>query len=1053
MEVRLFGELEAVQDGVAVPVRGAKQRALLARLALQRGQPVSADRLIDQLWVDGEVANPANALQAQIGQLRRSLGVTAIVTSEAGYALGIRPDDLDLARFEQLVAAGRRLMEEGEAALASAALGEALALRRGEPLGEFAYAGFADLERVHLDELTLVATEARAGADLALGLHGELVGELEALCRAHPLREGLWGLLILALYRAGRQAEALRAYTEARNGLVDELGIEPGPALRELQARVLAQDPALTLADSEPPGAATGPTASGNLRAQLSSFIGRDAELEQLRQAVRSSRLVTLIGPGGAGKTRLAMEAAAALRPVHRDGAWLVELAGVTDPDGVAPAAAVALGASAAGVPGRQPAGSTVELIVRHLAGRSMVVVIDNCEHVIAQAAILADTLVGAVPTVRLIATSREPLGVPGEVLVSVGGLDPPAAVELFVDRARAVRPGFVVDDRNRPVIEDICRRLDGLPLAVELAAARLRALTLATVAERLGDRFRLLTGGARTALPRQQTLRAVVEWSYELLFEDERRLFARLAVFSGGCELAAAEAVCADDKVPADEILDVVSRLVDKSLVTATDAGGETRFIQLQTLWQYGRERFDASGEGNAIRVRHAAHYRRMAEEAGRGLRGAGGPMWRDRLISEAGNLRAALDWFIAAGEADAALTLASRMAWLWWITTDFAEGARWLGDALGASGPRRNELAATAHGWHGYCVGMSSNVAAGASECEQAVADLRGGDDQDGLADALVLCATVLVRAHEFERSLDLLQEAQALLEPAGHGWLLAAHDLIVAWNLASLGRLEEAEPAARSSLERFDAEGEVLLVVSPMNALAGIAEARGDLDEASVAYEALLERCRLTEQRLYIPFGLVALAGLRARQGDDVLADRLYGEAIGCSLHPWLSADALVGQAAVARRLGDLTRARGLLDAADNHYRDAGLPEGQPLVLAGLAWWALAAGHPDDALVFAANAARAAAVGGGMPVRGATRSQLADAAQAASAGADPATQLLATSAVAAATAIADPTALHIKAFLALAQQRSSSPAYRSLTDEPDVAALAARLAEPTR
>src|SRR5450755_1601533 len=1029
MEVRLFGELEAVQAGVSVPVRGAKQRALLALLALQRGKPVSSDRLIDHLWGDGEAAKPANALQAQVAQLRRSLGSAAIVTSEGGYALGIGPDDVDVVRFEQLVATGRRLVEEGEVALASTALGEALALRRGEPLAEFAYAGFADVERAHLDELTLVAIEARAGADLVLGLHGELVGELEALCREHPLRERLWELLILALYRAGRQAEALRAYAEARERSVDELGIEPGRALRELQARVLAQDPALTLPDpAEPPTlrAATGPTATGNLRAQLSRLIGREGELEQLLEAVHAHRIVTLVGPGGAGKTRLAVEAAAVLREEHRDGSWLVELAGVAEPGGVAPAVAVALGASASAVPGRQPAGSTVELIVRHLAGRSLVVVIDNCEHVIGQAAALADILVGSLPALRFITTSREPLGVPGEVLVAVGGLAPPAAVELFVDRARAVRPGFTGDERSRQVIEDICRRLDGLPLALELAAARLRALTLATVAERLDDRFRLLTGGGRTALPRQQSLRAVVDWSYDLLFDDERRLFNRLAVFAGGCELTAAEAVCADDHVPAGEILDVVSRLVDKSLVTASDAAGETRFTQSQTLWQYGRECLGESGEVNAMRARHAEYYRQLAEEAYDRLRGATGPIWRDRLNSEMGNLRAALDWFIATGDADAALALASGMAWLWWITTDFAEGVRWLGDALGTSGLGRGERAAIAHSWHGYCLGMSSDVAAGVIECEEAVASLRAGDDRDALANALVLCATVLVRAHAFKRSLELLHEAHALLEPAGHGWLLAAHDLIVAWNLASLGRLEDAELAARSSLERFDAEGEVLLVVSPLNALAGIAEARGDLDEASVAYEALPERCRATGQPLYVPFGLVALAGLRARQGDDALADRLYDEAIGCSFNPWLSADAMVGQAAVARRLGDLTRSRALLDAADSHYREAGLPEGQPLVLAGLAWWALAAGHPDDAAVFAANAA-----------------------QAASASGDPATQLLADTAVTAATAIADPTPPNIKAFLALAQQRTSSPAHRSLTDEPDVAALAAHLA----
>ncbi|MGH9059089.1 MAG: BTAD domain-containing putative transcriptional regulator, partial [Acidimicrobiales bacterium] len=466
VEVRLFGELEAVEGGMPVAVRGAKQRALLALLALHRGKPVSADRLIDVLWGDGRVANPANALQAQIGQLRRTIGAAAIVTTEAGYALRVAPDEMDVACFEELVAKGRRLLEDGDVARASTTLGDALRLRRGDPLAEFAYAGFADAERAHLDELTLVAIEGRAGADLMLGRHSELAGELEALCRQHPLRERLWELLILALYRDGRQGEALRACTQVRDLLVDELGIDPGPALRELEARVLAQDPSLTLSDPERVPVA--PPAAGNLRARLNTFVGRDTELAQVREAIRSSRLVTLLGPGGVGKTRLAVEAAASLGDEHRDGAWLIELAGVAEPDGVAPAAAGALGAGASALAGAQPAGSTVELIVAHLAGRSLVVVLDNCEHVIGEAAALADTLVGAVPGLRLIATSREALGVAGEVLVPVAGLAPPAAVELFVDRARAVRPGFLADGRTRPVIDDICRRLDRLPLALE---------------------------------------------------------------------------------------------------------------------------------------------------------------------------------------------------------------------------------------------------------------------------------------------------------------------------------------------------------------------------------------------------------------------------------------------------------------------------------------------------------------------------------------------------------------------------------------------------------
>ena len=659
---------------------------------------------------------------------------------------------------------------------------------------------------------------------------------------------------------------------------------------------------------------------------------------------------MTLIGPGGVGKTRLAVQAAAALREEHRDGAWLVEFAGVTEPDGVAPAVAGALGAAVAGLVGPPSPASTVELIVRYLAGRSLVVVFDNCEHVIGQAAALAETLAGTVPGLRLIATSREPLGVPGEVLVPVGPLALPAAAELFADRARAVRPGFTADERTRPVIDDICRRLDGLPLAVELAAARLRSLTLATLAERLDDRFRLLTVGARTALPRQQTLRAVVDWSYDLLFEDERRLFARLSVFAGGCDLDAAEAVCADGQVPAGEVLDVLSRLVDKSLVAAPDAGRDARFVQLQTLWQYGRDRLDESGEADAVCARHGAYYRQMAEDAHEGLRGATGPMWRERLTSELGNLRAALDWFIARGDADAALSLASGMAWLWYINSDFVEGERWLSDALGATGPRRPELAATAQVWHGYFVCMAFSPAAGVPECDAALAALRTSDDRARRAEALLYCATVLMRAQEFERSLGALSEAHELLEPAKHGWLLAYHDWIVAENMMLLGQFDDAEPAARSSAERFDAQGEVWMSVGPLNILAGIAAARGDLDGASAAYEALLERSRAAGQRHSVLFTLQRLSALRAKQGDDAAADGVYEEAIACSFNPSVSADLMVGQAAVARRLGDLARARALLDAAGAYYRNVGHPAGQTGVLTGLAWWAVSAGQAE-------------------------------------------------------------------------------------------------------
>ncbi len=1024
VEVKLFGEFEVVKGGVAIPVRGAKQRALLALLALNRGSPVSADRLIDQLWGDRQTAKPANALQAQIVQLRRTLGASAIVTSESGYALDVSAGDLDAARFEDLVAEGRRLSAEGEPALASAVLGEALRLRRGEPLSEFAYAGFADAERAHLNELTMVGTEYRVEADLRLGHHNELVGELEALCREHPLRERLWELLMLALYRAGRQAEALRAFTEIRDRLVDELGIDPGSSLRDLEARILDHDPSLAAEQLAPARSPSMPSLPGNLPEPLSSFRGRNTELKQVDQAIESSRLVTLIGPGGVGKTRLAVAAAERRRDRHSGGAWLVELAGVTDPAAVAPAAAASLGASGPAPGDDQLSGSTAELIVRHLTGRPLVIVLDNCEHVIDEAAALAEALVGALPGLRVVATSREPLGVPGELLIPVVGLMPADAVELFGDRARAVQPGFEPDGPAKAVIDGICRRLDGLPLAIELAAARLRALPLATLAERLDDRFALLSRGARTALPRQQTLRAVVDWSYDLLFDDERRLFARISVFVGGCELDAIESVCADDKVPKDDVLDVLSRLVDKSLVMAPIAG-ETRFSQLQTLWQYGTDRLNDSDEADTVRARHAAYYRQFAEGANERLRGAAASVWQARLTPELANMKVALDWHLETSDIDAALLMVSGMAWLWFVNSDIAEGTRWLAGALGAEGKRRAELHATAQVWHGYFVGISSSPASGVVEYDQAIVVLRSGVDRVRLAEALLLGATVMIRAYEFSRSLEALAEARALLEPEEQGWLLGAHDMLVSWNMAAVGRLDEAEAAARSSIERFDAVGEVLLVVNSLNAVAGIIAAKGDIEGAAVAYEELLQRCRATGEHPYLNSALVALAVLRARQGDDTAADDLYQEAIGCSFNPWLSADAIVGQAAVARRLGDLARAKRLLDTAADRYRDADIPAGQPRVLAGLAWWALGAGQPDAAAIFAA-----------------------DAVSAAGAIADPETQLLADSALAAAKAIADPTRHNADNFVALAQRRTQGPAHRSLTDEPDLLALTARL-----
>jgi predicted ATPase len=794
---------------------------------------------------------------------------------------------------------------------------------------------------------------------------------------------------------------------------------------------MLAHDPAIA-----GPGALTrkADEPAGNLPASLTRFVGRQEELAQLRHLVAVSRLVTLLGPGGAGKSRLALEAASALARESPHGAWLIELAHVGDPSGVAPAMASALGVADSGE-ARRARASPVDALVAHLGGRSLLVVVDNCEHVIGEVAAVIETLLRAAPGLQVLATSREPLGVPGESLMPVGPLPLSDALALFADRARAVAPSSQLETEDTDLAAEVCRRLDGMPLAIELAAARLRALPLAQLAARLDDRFRVLTGGARTALPRHQTLRAVVDWSYASLFSDEQRLFSRIAVFVGPFTLDDVEAVCADIELSGADIVDLLLRLVDKSLVVSAPAGGrEAHFTQLQTLWEYGRQRLKESGEVDATCARHGAYYRQMAEEAHEGLRGSTGRIWRERLTSELGNLRAALDWFIARADADAALSLASGIAWLWCINSDFVEGARWLGDALGAKGARCPELAATAKALHayfvcGYFVGLELTPAVAVLECEEAVAALTTSDDRVRRAEALVLCATVLMRAHQFERSLDALSEAHDLLQPAVHDWQLALHDLVLAWTLALLGRFDDAEPAAHSSVERFDAHGEVWLPVDALSILALIAEARGDLDRASATHEALLERCRETGQRGFVLFSLLRLAELRGRQGDNVGADGLYEEAIACSFNPSVSADAKVGKAAVARRLGDLAGARALLDEAGDYYRDVDFRAGQAAVLTGLAWWALSADNTDDAMVFATDASRVASASG-----------------------DPAITLFADTTAAAVKAFVDPTHHNVEALVALAQQRALSLPYRSLdsfTDEPDVAALAARLA----
>ncbi|MFE2885888.1 BTAD domain-containing putative transcriptional regulator [Streptomyces sp. NPDC059272] len=697
---RILGTTQALRpDGSAVPVGGARLRALLTVLALRPGKAVPASLLVDEVWAGDPPADATGALQALVGRLRRTLGADAITSVESGYRLAAAPDDIDLHRFERLTGEGLRALADGNPAKAAEVLDDALALWHGPALADLPdrTAEAARRETRHLD-----ARRARLTAALALGEADTALPELTALCDTHPLDEPLQALRLRALRATGRTAEALASYEDVRRLLADRLGSDPGPELRALHGELLnPEDPEPTGdADGSGPGPDTrapvdrAPTTPlpGNLRARLTSFVGREADIGVIRNDLAAARLVTLLGPGGAGKTRLSQEAAEGMRNAARDGVWLAELAPVDDPEAVPEAVLTAVGARetvmyGAGAEAIRAAGGErhddpVERLAEHCGRRRMLLILDNCEHVVDAAARLVETLLEHCPGLTVLATSREPLGVPGELLRPVEPLPAPVALRLLADRGAAARPGFKVEDDPEACAE-ICRRLDGLPLAIELAAARLRMLTPRQIADRLDDRFRLLTSGSRTLLPRQQTLRAVVDWSWDLLDADERAVLSTLSVFAGGCELAAAEAVCGP------VAFETLGSLVDKSLVVAAPSGdGEMRYRLLETVAEYAGERLDEAGLRPRAERAHLTYYRELARTTDPLLRGPGQLAAVERLEREYENLRTALRHAVAERDEQEALCLVLSLVWYWQMRDVRIEARNWCVEVM-ALGP----------------------------------------------------------------------------------------------------------------------------------------------------------------------------------------------------------------------------------------------------------------------------------------------------------------------------------------------------------------------------
>jgi predicted ATPase/DNA-binding SARP family transcriptional activator len=803
MRIAVLGPLEVHDDGGRpVEVSGRRLRALLVRLALDAGRLVSADRLIDDLWEDEPPAGAANALQSLVSRLRGLLGRDLVESAGGGYRLALDPAQLDLAVFEHSVRDGRAALGRGDRSAAAVALRRASDLWRGPALDDVAQAPFAAAEIARLEELRVTAAEDRVEAEFALGDPARYVPELEALRAAHPLRERIVGQLMQALCAAGRPAQALEVYEDLRRALADRLGADPSAGLSALHVAILrgepfgsagpvtrsvSQDPqtAASAPASAPGSPSAAPARSGNLPAQITSFVGREEEIGRLGALLAEARLITLTGPGGAGKTRLAIEAAAGQVGRARDGVWFVPLAAVTDPIDVPQAIAAAVGLAdpiRLSLLTKEPLDpvSPLNRLADLLAGQQLIIILDNCEHVIEAAAALADRVLAAAPGVRILATSREPLAITGEMLCPVASLAMPpedadaatavehASVQLFAERARAVRPGFRVEAGNAAAVVRICRALDGIPLAIELAAARLRALSVQQVADRLDDRFRLLSNGSRAALPRHQTLRAIVDWSWDLLGPAERRVLRRLAVFSGGATPEAAQRLSGgeyDDAAEPGDVIDVIAALVDKSLVLADEDGG-VRYRLLETVRAYAAERLAEAGEEAALRDAHAAYFLELSERAEPHLRRSGQKEWVGVLTLEQGNCNAALRHAIDSGDVPTALRYIRGLTWFWLISGYESEATTWAVE----------------------------------------VADLAGGTAPPGLEEAHAVCrlfAAVTGATHEHMPQLEVigreLAEVAAALPDAVYPLLAIAPSLSLV--------LAQDEAGARRELERLD------------------------------------------------------------------------------------------------------------------------------------------------------------------------------------------------------------------------------------------------------
>jgi predicted ATPase/DNA-binding SARP family transcriptional activator len=931
MDFRVLGPIE-VRDGDRVLSLGhGKERALLALLLLQADQTVSVDRIIDELWGERPPATARKSVHVCVSKLRKLLGSRAILTRPPGYELTLEGHDLDLRRFDRLIAEARAALEAGDPGASSRLLGDAVGLWRGPPLADVAFEPFAQPEVARLEALRLEALETRIDVDLELGRHAEVAAELEQLVLQHPLRERLRRQLMLALYRCGRQADALGAYQAARQALIAELGIEPGPALRELERAILQQDAALAAPERAAAPSPASTPARGNLPAHGTSFVGRERELRELGALVVAERLVTIHGPGGSGKTRLAIRTAEATAAHFESGTWLIELAPVADPKQVWQAVAATLGVR------EEPGRSVAESVVEALRRQPVLLVLDNCEHLLDAVRDVTRELLAGCPPVHMLATSRERLADSAEVLWPIPALSAPAASEpleveallahdairLFAERGARSLHGFRLDDANGPAVAQICLRLDGMPLAIELAAARLDVLAPEQIAERLDDRFRLLTRGELAAPERHRTLRATVDWSYALLTETEQTALTRASVFAGSFDLDAAERVLPSDGIEREDVLDLVTGLVGKSLVARNEVDGRARYALHETIREYAAGRLAEREDPDHVSERHLEWCVALLTEADEQLRGADQASWALRLAPDQDNFRQALAWGLAHGRAPRALEVAWHLDLLWSMRGVVEESERWLDATLaataGAPASVERSRALTRWGDHAFDRGDFATAGARYGQALE-MARALGHTVREGVG--VLSLGDVDLAQGRLDDARRRLEAADELLRDAGDperarwpGERLG-HVALAAGDTAEARRRFEASRAAARALGNENGMSEATL------ALGQAAQQDGDYDAARGLFEEAHGLARRAmdvelESRCALAIGLLAVDAGAENEAAATLAAAL--PLLHHGARRPLVAGCLEGLGAVALARGEAERAVRLLGAA--------------------------------------------------------------------------------------------------------------------------------------